>query len=90
MEPTMTVNAHAGIAYPTADAAYLAMIADWICAGGNNSSAEVAACFAARTDASLADEFIADRTTDVEPLDRDDVIATFAKVRTMDDPSDAF
>ncbi len=86
----MTVHAHAGIAYPTADAAFLAMIADWICAGGNNSSAEVAACFAARTDASLAYEFIADRTTDVEPLDRDDVIAAFAKLRTMDDPSDAF
>nr|WP_172685361.1 hypothetical protein [Methylobacterium oryzae]AGO88254.1 protein of unassigned function [Methylobacterium oryzae CBMB20] len=85
----MTVNAHAGIAYPTADAAFLAMIADWTCAGGYNSSAEVAAWFAARTDASLADEFITDRAPDAEPLDRDDIIAAFAKLRAMSDPSDA-
>lgn len=85
----MTVHAHAGIAYPTADAAFLAMIADWICAGGYNSSAEVAAWFVARTDASLADEFITDRASDAEPLDRDDIIAAFAKLRAMSDPSDA-
>lgn len=86
----MTVHAHAGITYPTADTAFLAKIADWICAGGNNSSAEVAACFAARTDASLAHEFIVDRTPDAEPLNGDDVIAAFAKLRAMGDPSDAF
>ena len=85
----MTVRAHAGIDYPTADTAFLAKIADWICAGGNNSSTDVAETFAAKSDEALADEFLSERGSGDQTLDRDDVVAAFARLRAMDDASDA-
>lgn len=80
----MTVHAYAGVAYPTADAAFLAEVSTWLTADGLNDAENVSTTFASKSDEALADELLSDRSPDDKELDRDDVIAAFAKLRAMD------
>lgn len=81
------------ILYPTLDAMLGAIAAEWLTAGGSNSSADVAEALATTTDEALAAECIqgwgfgeADDEFSPSPMERDgwtadDLAAAFADLR---------
>jgi hypothetical protein len=89
MEIPMTLHSFASIAYPTAEAALLAETATWISAGGLNDSSEIAESFAAKSDEALADELLSECEPNADRLDRNDVVAAFARLRDMNSVIDA-